>query len=97
MPTTSDFSAVTVTTSKPEYATGDTITVSVAGSATLTQTGPVRIEMTVTTATGAKGNLDTSVEVSRTFREGAKILAITDDEGRTYTVAADGKSATAVA
>ena len=97
MPTTTSFTAVTATPTKTTYASGEQIKITVAGSASSTETTPVEVEATLKVASGATGKLSTTVNVTRTYAEPVTIVSATDGNGRTYTVSSDGKSITAVA
>lgn len=94
---------VTASFDKSSYNAGDTMTLTISGNDVLTQTVSETLSGTINlqAADGATQTiaLPSGVAVSSTTStpESVKIVSVTDDKGRTYTVAANGLSATATA
>lgn len=96
MATSTDFSNVTLTATS----TSGKVSGSVSGNAVTTTTFDpelVHVHVDLSTPSGAVGALDKDVTVQKpatSANEAATITKVTDSSGRTYTIAADGKSFT---
>lgn len=93
---TDNFSGVSVTLDKTTYNKGDTITATLSGVATSGSTGSIVADITVTDALGATQVFHINVPLTSTVPESVKITAVSDAD-RTWTIASDGKTATAIA
>lgn len=94
---------VTASFDKTSYTTGETMTITITGDDVMTETAPQTVSgtITLTAADGATSTLEfpsgTTVNVSTSTNEAVKMTAITDSSGRTWTIAANGLTATATA
>ena len=97
-----DFSGVTVTFDKPSYVQGDVMTLKVAGlvvSPTVGTVGPLVVTV-VNPADGATSSVNVApVPVTMNVATAAKMQAVVDNgtPTHTWTLAADGMTATATA
>ena len=81
---------------KASYNPGDTMVLSVTGSVTAGNPTPVSATLTVTAQDGTTTVLAAASSVTGAPETWA-ITAVSDTAGRTWTIAADGKSASATA
>jgi hypothetical protein len=86
-----------VTPANPK--TGDAIKVTITGSDTNTNSGTLGpLALTVTASNGATTTVNVaSVPCTVVTTQQVKITAVTDPDGRVWTIASDGKSASSVA
>lgn len=98
-----DTFSVTATFDKSSYTAGQTMTLTISGEATSTTTTQETLSGTINLLAADSAtqsiSLPSGVTVTSTTTtpETVKIASVTDDKGRTYTVAANGLSATATA
>lgn len=93
---------VTATFSQPTgYVAGQTMKVTISGSAvnTTTATETVQVTISLLAADGSTGTTTVSIPVSKTAptTESVTIASVTDSDGRKWTVDASGLFATAIA
>lgn len=94
---------VTAAYDKPSYAQGDTMTITISGDDVLTETvqkNSGNLSITIKAADGATATIKLPpaiVNVLVSTNESVVISGVTDDSGRTWTVASSGLTATAVA
>lgn len=93
LPPAADFSAVTATYDKASYTTGDPVKSSITGKAKVASS--IAVTLNLADDDGATGTLSTTVPLTKL--EGVKIVSVSDPSGRTWTVAADGLSASSTA
>lgn len=92
------FTGVTATASPNPVNSGSVLTVSISGSATVTTSQTDALTLTLSAADGTTSTLSVpSVTVNKTSNSATKITAVTDTLGHTWTIAADGQSATTTA
>jgi hypothetical protein len=98
-----DVFSVTGAYDKASYNKGDTMTVTISGGDVLTQTVQQPSGTVTLTITAADGSTTTvvmppePVNVTTTSPQSVKITGVSDTSGRTWTIAANGLSCTAVA
>lgn len=98
----SDQFNITATLDKASYNVGDTMTLTIAGGDILTQSTTATLTGTVTVQ-AADGAVTTvpfgpvTVNGTTSTPQSVRISSIADSDGRVWTIAADGKSATAIA
>lgn len=98
----SDTFNVTASFDKPSYAPGDIMTLKISGNATrtVTNTGTLSGEIDVAAADGATEVIPlpaVTIPITTTTPQTVRMTGIKDSGGRTWTISADGLSATAVA
>lgn len=96
MTTATDFTPVKLTLAS----TAGKVNGSITGQAATTTTydpETVHVNLSLSTPSGGVGTINQDVSVTKpptTANEDVKITAVTDSQGRVYTIAADGKSFT---
>ena len=89
---------VTAAFDKPAgYTTGDTMTLTITGVDVVTTTENLVVTIGLQSADGATGSITATIPLTKVASDSVVITGVTDTEGRTWTVAVSGLSATATA
>jgi len=82
---------------KASYAPGETMTLTVSGNVTGSTSKPVSATVNITADDGSTSSLTAASSVSTTSDIGWKVTAVSDTDGRTWTIGSDNHSASAAA
>lgn len=97
MTTTDQFNVTAAFDHPAGYTTGDTMTLTITGSDVVTTIEDLVVTIGLQATDGATGSITATVPLTKVMEDSVVITGVTDTEGRAWTVASGGLSATATA